>query len=230
MKQSVLLVDDDPLVHRLMGKCLLDNGYSVFNASNGEEALRLMRRSLPDLVVLDLGLNGIGGLDVLGAMKNDKQLARLPIIILTGSETEKMDVLCLERGADDYLNKSFEPDVFMARVKAVIRRSQFQGDKAEVLDLNDFSIDASRRAVILKDRIVENLTSKEFDLLYLLAQNSPRVLSREYIARKVWKGPLGLISSRTIDVHIRRIRQKVGPDMANRVVTAPGQGYKFLKD
>jgi DNA-binding response OmpR family regulator len=230
LKQTILVVDDDPLVHKLIGRSLADHGFSVLQATTGEEGLRVLRRDLPDLVVLDLGLNGIGGMDVLGAIKNDKTLSSVPVIVLTGSDDEKQDVVCLDGGADDYVLKDFRGEVLLARVRAVLRRAQFKGGNNPVLEEGKFSIDTARRAVIFKDRIVENLTSKEFDLLFLLVQNSPQVLSRSFLARKIWKGQLGIVSERTIDVHIRRVRLKLGAEAAKCIVTVSGHGYKFVEN
>lgn len=227
-RQTVLLVDDDPLVRTLVGKTLKEQGFEVLAASSGDQGMSLIRKSAPDLVILDLELQGLCGLDILGAMKNDKDLRRIPIIILTGSDDGKQDVACLDSGADDYVIKTFEADKFMARVRAVLRRSHFGGDSSGMLRTKDMEIDTQRRAVIAQGRVIENFTLKEFDLLCLLATNSPKVLTRDFMAKKVWGDRQEVDNKRTIDVHIRRIRQKLGEPLHNCITTVPGQGYKFV--
>ncbi len=228
MKQTVLLVDDDPLVHKFVGRVLSERGYSVVPANSVENGLKLIRQTAPDLVILDLALNGLSGLDILGALKNDKGLAQIPVIVLTGSDDEKQDVVCLDGGADDYLMKTFKPDQLVARVKAVLRRAHFKGDREGCVQCGDLSIDNERRTVLVKDKVIDNFTTKEFNLLYLLAQKSPKVLSREFLIRKIWPERAVLEDNRTIDVHIRRIRLKLGDKTQERLVTVTGSGYKLV--
>jgi two-component system alkaline phosphatase synthesis response regulator PhoP len=228
MKQMVLLVDDDFLVHSFVGRVLSERGFVVVPAASAEEGLKLMRKDAPDLVILDLALNGVSGLDILGAIKNDRTLAQTPVIVLTGSDDQKQDVVCLDGGADDYVVKTFEPDILIARVKAVLRRTQLKGDRGGTLRCGNLAIDNDRRAVYLNDKVIENFTSKEFDLLYLLAKHSPKVLSRPFLIRKIWPERAVLDNNRTIDVHIRRIRLKLGDRDQTRLVTVTNSGYKLI--
>ncbi len=228
MKETVLLIDDDPLVHKVIGSAFKQQGFLTLAALSGEEGLKLLRKSLPDLVILDLGLNDIGGLDLLGAIRNDKSAAPTPVIVLTGTNRENQDITCLDLGADDYVLKTYDAQTLLARARALLRRVNHGDEKAGVLRCREISIDLGRRAVLLPGRVVENLTPKEFDLLYALARSRPKVLSRRYLAKKIWGGKLGVISKRTIDVHVRRIRKKLGPLESTRIATVAGIGYKFL--
>lgn len=230
MKNTVLVVDDDPIVQRFVGRVLTEKGYSVVPATTAEEGLKMVRSALPDLIILDLGLNGVSGKDILGAIKNDKNIAKTPIIVLTGSDDSRDSVSCLNGGADDYLVKTFDTDIFVARVKAVLRRANFNGQNEGIMRCGDLSLDNESRVVFIKDRMLESFTSKEFDLLFLLAQNSPKILSRNFLIRKLWPERGVLEDNRTVDVHIRRIRLKIDDKLQTRLVTVTGKGYKLLPE
>lgn len=229
MKQNVLVVDDEKITRNILRQALEESGFSVLEAESGKDALKIVRDYLPALTILDLNLLDISGLDVCAAIKNDKLISHVPIIVLTGEDEEGRNISCLDQGADDYMIKPFDWKEVVARVKAVLRRVHYAGGKQEIIRKNGISIDVGRRAVVMDDKIViENLTPKEFDLLSLLVQNSPNLLSREFLTKKVWDCDEQIVHERTIDVHIRRIRFKLGPKILSRLLTVPGTGYKFV--
>jgi DNA-binding response OmpR family regulator len=228
LKADVLVVDDEQPVRELIARCLQRAGFTVQQAASGQEALRLARLTAPGLIVLDLGLPDITGLDVCAAVKNDSGIAETPIVILTGDRQQGQSIVCLESGADDYLNKPCDLAELTARVKAVLRRANPPSKMRELMNLDGLTVDPARRVAFVEDRPVENLTPKEFDILCLLLQSRPDVLSREFLARKVWGDEAVAAESRTLDVHIRRLRQKLGEKAAARLVTVPGRGHRFL--
>lgn len=228
MKQDVLIADDDKLDRHMLKKVLEENGFSVSQAESGKEALRKIREEFPSLLILDFNLGDFSGMDVCAAIKNDERISRVPILILTGDHEEGRNISCLDQGADDYMTKPFDRMELAARVKAIMRRVDYSGARQEVLKRDGLTVDIGQRTVFLNNRKVENLTPKEFDLFCLLVKNSPNLVDRDILARKIWEMSIELLNDRTIDVHIRRVRLKLGPESLGRVLTVPGKGYRFI--
>jgi len=228
MKPDILVADDDKLDRHLLKTALQANGYSVSEVGSGRDAMRKTRENLPSLLILDLNLGDFSGLDVCAALKNDDHVSHIPIIVLTGDDETGKNIACLDQGADDYMTKPFDGPELLARVRAILRRVNYGGKRQEILKVDGLSIDVGRRAVFLKDRAIESLTPKEFDLFYLIAKNSPNLVDRRTVAKKVWNSDVEIINERTIDVHIRRIRLKLGPALLGRLRTVPGKGYKLI--
>ena len=225
---DVLVVEDEPDIRSLIVHHLERDGFRCRTAASGGEALARVRSAPPDLVVLDLMLPGMDGLEVCRRLRGDPATAALPIIMLTAKADEIDRVVGLEMGADDYLAKPFSTKELVARVRAVLRRAR-PGETARALTVGGVSLDPSRHAVTVGGRPVE-LTPKEFDLLHALLAAAGRVLSREHLLNRVWGyARADEIESRTVDVHIRRLRAKLGAE-ERRIATIKGVGYRFETD
>ena len=205
---------------------LKKEGFKAFSANNGEDGLDMARKENPDLVLLDLMLPGMDGLDVCKAIKNDAKTTHIPIIILTAKAQEADKIVGLELGADDYVTKPFSPRELIARIKAVLRRVKEKDKLPEVLRIGDLTIDFSKIMVLIKGKPIE-LTSKEFELLKILIRAKNRVLSRDYLLDTVWGFDQALeIQTRTVDVHITTLRKKLKSE-SKRIITVKNYGYRF---
>ena len=222
------MVEDEPDIRRLITLHLERDGFRCRTASNGPEALREARAVVPDLVVLDLMLPELDGLEVCRQLRRDASTAAVPIIMLTAKSDEVDRVVGLEIGADDYVSKPFSPKELVARVRAVLRRARPE-PAPRVLAQSAITLDPSRHLVTLHGRRLE-LTPKEFDLLHALLDAAGRVLSREHLLNRVWGyARADEIESRTVDVHVRRLRAKLG-DAGTRITTVKSVGYRFEAD
>jgi phosphate regulon transcriptional regulator PhoB len=225
MAQRVLIVEDEPDIRDLLVFHLEREGYQVTACRSGAEALRVARAGPPDLVLLDLMLPELDGLEVCRRLRQDPATQGLPIVMLTARGDEVDRVLGLELGADDYVVKPFSPRELVARIRAVLRRARPEAGHAPLV-VGRIAIDAAAHRVTV-DGAVVSLTRKEFDLLRALAEAQGRVLSREYLLDHVWGySAAGEIESRTVDVHVRRLRQKLGAE-GQRIGTVTGVGYRF---
>jgi phosphate regulon transcriptional regulator PhoB len=225
---DVLVVEDEPDIRNLIVHHLTRDGFRCRTAATGAEALTRVRAAAPDLVVLDLMLPEMNGLEVCRRLRGDPTTAAVPIIMLTAKTDEVDRVVGLEMGADDYVAKPFSPKELVARVRAVLRRAR-PGEPVRPLGVGGVSLDTSRHVVTVDGRPVE-LTPKEFDLLHALLEAAGRVLSREHLLNRVWGyARADEIESRTVDVHIRRLRAKLGAE-ERRIVTIKGVGYRFEPD
>jgi phosphate regulon transcriptional regulator PhoB len=225
MTTTVLVVDDEKDLVDLVQYHLEKDGMKCLEARDGETALQLARERNPDLIVLDLMLPGVDGLEVCRKLRKDPKTASVAIIMLTAKAEEVDRIVGLEMGADDYMVKPFSPRELVARVKAVLRRGQTQ-DLPSVKQIGTLVVDEGKHQVLVAGKRVD-LTVKEFDLLCGLMQANGRVLNREQIMERVWGYSNAVdIESRTVDVHIRRLREKLGEEQ-KRVVTVKGVGYRF---
>ncbi|NOZ29884.1 MAG: response regulator transcription factor [Chloroflexi bacterium] len=233
MSDKVLVVEDEPILVETLTYNLRRQGYEVLTAMDGLSALNLARQERPDLIVLDLMLPKLDGLEVCRILRQEMSI---PILMLTARADEVDRVVGLEMGADDYLTKPFSMRELLARVKALLRRVRMdresmeamaQTGRQETLNLGDLIIDLQRREVRRQGALL-HLKPKEYDLLVFLARNSGVVLSRDLILERVWGWDYDG-GSRTVDVHIRWLREKIEPDPAHptRIVTVRGIGYRF---
>ena len=225
MSATVLVVDDEKDLVELVRYHLEKDGMTCLEARDGETALQLTRERTPDLIVLDLMLPGVDGLEVCRNLRKDPKTASVAIIMLTAKAEEVDRVVGLDLGADDYMVKPFSPRELVARVKAVLRRGQGQETPSHKR-VGMLEGDEGKHQVSIGGLVVE-LTVKEFDLLCALMRANGRVLNREQIMETVWGYSNAVdIESRTVDVHIRRLREKLGEEQ-KRVVTVKGVGYRF---
>jgi DNA-binding response OmpR family regulator len=218
----VLAVDDEPGVLRLIKLELATQGLRVITATDGEEGLRMAEQQRPDLIVLDIMMPEMDGLTV---CKEIRKTSNVPVIILTARGDDIDRIVGLEIGADDYMAKPFNPRELVARVKAVLRRSQGERDVPEVVEAGPLRIDVASREVVLDGHSLQ-LRAKEFDLLTAFAQHKGTVLDRERLLRMVW-GTDYYGDSRTIDVHVAWLRDKLG-DSTVKIQTVWGVGYKLV--
>ena len=229
MTREILVVDDEPDIRRLVVLHLEREGFRCRSAASGPDALREAAARPPALVVLDLMLPGLDGLEVCRRLRADAATAGVPIIMLTAKADEVDRVVGLEVGADDYVVKPFSPKELVARVRAVLRRARPAAGATPVLAAGPLTLDVARHTVTLHGRPLA-LTPKEFDLLRVLLEAAGRVLSREHLLNRVWGyARADEIESRTVDVHIRRLRAKLG-DVGSRIATVKSVGYRFEEE
>jgi len=226
MKQRILVVDDEPDLLELVRVNLAQAGFEVETASKGRGALESVRRSAPDLIVLDLMLPDIQGTDVCRELRTDPKFARLPIIMLTARADEVDRVVGFELGADDYVTKPFSPRELTLRVRAILRRRSQQIDGEESLEYRSLRLDSERHRCFVEDVEVD-LTAKEFDLLKRLMRRPGRVLTRDQLLEEVW-GHDVTVTTRTIDTHVKRLREKLG-NAGAMIETVRGIGYRFCE-
>ncbi|MBI3322464.1 MAG: response regulator transcription factor [Candidatus Omnitrophica bacterium] len=228
IRAKVLIVEDEKNIAKLVAYNLEREGYQASVAKDGEEGLARARKELPDLVVLDLMLPKLDGLEVCRQLKADSHTARIPIIMLTAKAQEADRVVGLEMGADDYVPKPFSPRELVARVKAVLRRSgpAETPETPEIWRCGALTVDWERRIIKAGNRAVK-LTPKEFQLLHTLVEANGRVLSRDSLLEQVWGYDRSMeIQSRTVDIHVSQLRQKLGEE-GKRILTSTGTGYRF---
>ncbi|HEY3073271.1 MAG TPA: response regulator transcription factor [Candidatus Limnocylindrales bacterium] len=225
--KTILVVDDEPKIVQLARDYLEHAGFAVATAGDGKEALTAVRQHRPDLVVLDLGLPELDGLDVTRTIRRD---SNLPIVMLTARDDEVDKLLGLELGADDYLTKPFSPRELVARVRAVLRRTAAQLDSGDLIRAGDVTLDVPRMRAEVGGRAVE-LTPTEFQLLATLAERPGRIFTRGQLLDKV-RGVTFESYERAIDTHVKNLRKKIEPDprQPRYVLTAYGVGYRFADE
>jgi DNA-binding response OmpR family regulator len=218
--RSVLLVEDDDAIADMLRTFFERDGYRFLHALTGEEAVERLRIRPVSAILLDLNLPGIDGVET---CRRIREFAKTPVIMLTARDSEVDKVLGLEMGADDYVTKPFSPRELLARVKAVLRRSEEPPATARVIEISGFEIDSGRRTVVTPSGDVVEPTAKEFDLLWFLADNAGFAMSRSQILQGVW-GYEYFGETRTVDVHIRQLRKKIE---GIPIETVWGVGYRL---
>ncbi|MGN6249636.1 MAG: response regulator transcription factor [Ginsengibacter sp.] len=219
-KYTILVADDEMDILEILDFNLKAEGYNVITTTNGNEAIQLARQHKPDMIMLDVMMPGKTGLEVCKILRADKDFENTIIIFLTALNDDTTEIKGLETGADDYITKPISPKVLISRANALFRR--ITRESGSGLQIGDLSIDREKYMVKLKGEEIV-LARKEFELLALLASKPSKVFLRNEIMDKVW-GTEVIVGDRTIDVHIRKIRQKLGDDC---IVTVKGVGYKF---
>jgi len=223
--ERVLVVDDEEDILELVGYNLEKEGYRVERAASGEEALRAARSRPPDLIVLDLMLPGMGGLEACKILKHGEATSHVPIVMLTAKGEEADIVTGLELGADDYVTKPFSPRVLVARIRAVLRRRAAEPpDEATPLNVGELSIHPGRHEVLVRGESVE-LTATEFRILHFLARRPGWVFTRYQIVDGA-QGPDAMVTDRSVDVHMVSLRRKLGP-LSDQIETVRGVGYRL---
>lgn len=225
MKPTVLIVDDEKDLLDLVRYHIEKAGIACLEAQSGEMALQIARERTPELIILDLMLPGMDGLEVCKHLRKDQRTASVSIIMLTAKAEEIDRIVGLEMGADDYMVKPFSPRELLARIKAIFRRGPLQ-EITHLKRIGTLEIDEGKHQVTVQGNVI-NLTVKEFALLCALIKAKGRVLNRDQILETVW-GYSNVIDivSRTVDVHIRRLREKLGEER-KRILTIKGVGYRF---
>ena len=223
--EVILLIEDEKNILELVKYNLEQEGFRILTATKGNTGLETALKERPALVILDLMLPGMNGLEICKTLKQNDKTRTIPIIMLTAKGTESDKVVGLELGADDYITKPFSPREFVARIKAVLRRSQ-EKPTEEILRSGTIELDMTKHELRLKGKPVE-ITAKEFELLRVLMSSRERVLTREVLLSKVWGYENSMnIETRTVDMHIGQLRKKIGKE-AERIVTIKSVGYRF---
>jgi two-component system alkaline phosphatase synthesis response regulator PhoP len=222
-KQKILIVDDEPDILELIEYNLKKEGYQVFLARNGQEAVAEAKRSLPDLIVLDIMMPKMDGIEACRIMRTMPEFKNTFMVFLTARSEEYSEIAGFNVGADDYIAKPIKPRALVSRINAILRRNAPAEDVTEnKLEIGDLVIDREAYLVFKSGEKVV-LAKKEFELLYLLASKPGKVYTREVILKNIWEDSV-VVTNRTIDVHIRKLREKLGDDV---VSTVKGVGYKF---
>jgi DNA-binding response OmpR family regulator len=230
MNNRILLVDDDQELLAALELKLDKEGFQVETAPDGEVALEIIRKKLPDLVILDVNMPKVNGMEVCKTLRSDEQTRDLAVIMLTARDDEIDRVLGLEFGADDYVTKPYNARELILRIKALLKRIfPVQNNPAtkDIFQIGALSIDMDKHEVRVEEEVVE-LTLTEFKLLAHLSQNQGKIKTRDFLLEQIWEYGDGVFS-RTIDTHIQRLRAKLG-DTGKYIKTVRGVGYRFEKD
>lgn len=220
--KTILVVDDEKDLLDLIEYNLKKEGFQVLKAENGEQGIALAKQSKPDLVLLDIMMPKMDGLEAVEIMRKDDDLKRIPIIFLTARSDEKTEVEGLNKGGDDYITKPISTTKLISRIKAVMRRFDETQEAQNKLDVHDLEIDKDRYIVKRGEKEFQ-LPRKEFELLFFLASRKGKVLDRQTLLNKVWGDNIYVVD-RTVDVHVRKIREKLGD---HYIETVKGVGYRF---
>lgn len=220
---KILLVDDEPDILEIVGYNLTQEGYQIVTASNGREAIAKAKKELPDLIIMDVMMPEMDGMEACENIRNIPELRDVIITFLTARSEDYSQVAGFDAGADDYITKPIKPKLLVSKVKALLRRlKESSGQDSETLNVGGIEINREEYKII-KDDIEISLPRKEFELFYLLASKPGKVFKRDEILDKVWGNEV-VVGGRTIDVHIRKLREKIGDDLFK---TIKGVGYKF---
>ncbi|MDX1638407.1 MAG: response regulator transcription factor [Balneolaceae bacterium] len=221
-KQTILVVDDEQDLLDLIEYNLKKEGFDVLKAEDGEEGIEVAREHRPNLVLLDIMMPKMDGLEVVEVMREDEDLKRIPIIFLTARGDEKTEVEGLDKGGDDYITKPISTTKLISRIKAVLRRFEETEEPVNRLEVHDIEIDKDRY-IVTRGEEEFHLPRKEFELLYFLASRKGKVMDRQTLLNHVWGDNIYVVD-RTVDVHVRKIREKLGDEY---IETVKGVGYRF---
>ena len=221
---KILLVDDEPDIIEIIRFNLEQKGYTIFTASDGIEAIRIAEEKLPHLIIMDVMMPNLDGIEACERLRADDRFKDTIIMFLTARSEDYSYVAAFDAGADDYVPKPIKPKVLMSKVKGLLRRFREKEDIQNTLKFDQLVIDREAYKIINKDKEIY-LPRKEFELIYLLASRPDKVHKRQTIMEKVWGNDV-IVGDRTIDVHIRKLREKIGH---NYFKTVKGIGYKFIK-
>ena len=225
----ILLVEDESAIHAVINRVLTQDGLEVTWARNGASAMVCIEKILPHVIILDLVLPDISGSEICSRIRNNPAVRGVPILVLTGCTTLGLPADCLNAGADDFLPKPFDALELQARVRALLRRPRLYMTPQGVIEEGSVRILSGSRDVFFRGQKLPPLTPKEFELVKALVLHSPVVLSKKELARIVWAEPSDLLHPRTVDVHIRRIRLKLGPVAGLGLKTVPAVGYQWVE-
>jgi two-component system phosphate regulon response regulator PhoB len=223
--QKILVAEDEPDVLNLLAGNLKTAGYQVLKAEDGESALEQARTAMPSLIVLDIMLPEMSGLEVCRVLKSQPSTRIIPVLMLTSKAEEVDRIVGLELGADDYVTKPFSPRELVLRIRSILRRSHANQETTDIIRHGDIQVDRSRCEVQIRGKSIE-FTATEFKLLTVLMERRGRVQSRDTLLNDVW-GYESAIDTRTVDTHIRRLREKLGKS-ADCIETVRGFGYRMM--
>jgi two-component system, OmpR family, alkaline phosphatase synthesis response regulator PhoP len=222
---KVLVVDDEEPILELLKYNLEKNGYEVKTALDGARAVDIARKFIPDLVLLDIMMPKMDGVETCRQLRDMPELQKMFVVFLTARSEEYSEVAAFDIGADDYITKPIKPRALMSRIGALFRRDSKKSSPSSIITLGDLTIDRTSYTIKMNGSEI-NLPKKEFELLYFLAQNPNKVFSREDLLQNIWGSDVYVLA-RTVDVHIRKVREKIGDDY---ITTVKGVGYKFTQN
>ena len=219
---KVLVVDDDPDIVEILKYNLKNSGYSVKSAANGVEAIKKAKKFIPDIILMDVMMPEMSGIEACEEIKNIDQLSQAIIIFLSARSEDYTQISAYDAGADDYISKPVKPKILLKKISNIAKKISSQKNAPKTIDLGSIKIN-KEEYVVIKDKKEILLPRKEFELLFLLATKPDKVFTREEIMNKVW-GAQVIVGDRTIDVHVRKLREKIGE---KHIKTLKGVGYKF---
>ena len=222
---KVLVVDDEEPILELLKYNLEKNGYEVKTALDGAKAVDIARKFVPDLVLLDIMMPKMDGVETCRLLRDLPELQKMFVVFLTARSEEYSEVAAFDIGADDYITKPIKPRALMSRISALFRRDSKKSSPSSIITIGDLTIDRTSYTIKVNGKEI-NLPKKEFELLYFLAQNPNKVFSREDLLQNIWGSDVYVLA-RTVDVHIRKVREKIGDDY---ITTVKGVGYKFTQN
>ena len=220
--ESVLIIDDEADIRDILAYNLKKEGFTVHTASNGKDGIEMAHSTQPDIIILDVMMPEMDGIEVCDVLRNDPSTKHIRICFLTARSEDYSQIAGLDAGADDYVSKPIKPRVLISRLKALLRRNASIDEESKITEDSTLHIDREKYLVVSNGETV-HLPRKEFELLALLASKPEKVFDRDYILKSVW-GDGVVVGDRTIDVHIRKLRGKIGDDY---IKTVKGVGYKF---
>lgn len=224
LAHKVLVVDDEEPILELLKYNLEKSGYEVKTAQDGARAVDIARKFVPDLVLLDIMMPKMDGVETCRQLRDMPELQKTFVVFLTARSEEYSEVAAFDIGADDYITKPIKPRALMSRISALFRRESKKSSPSNTITIADLTIDRTSYTVSIDGREI-NLPKKEFELLYFLAQSPNKVFNREELLQNIW-GTDVYVLARTVDVHIRKVREKIGD---NYITTVKGVGYKFMQ-
>lgn len=228
MADRVLIIEDEGSIQTVIQRILSDAGFETTIAANGRTGLQCVHDAPPNLVVLDLALPDIGGADICRKIRADERTRAVPILILTGCSTAGLPADCLNAGADDFLPKPFDARELAARVQAILRRPRLYLTPDGIIERGSIRIQNGSREIVFRGAKIPPLTPKEFLLMKVLVTHSPNVVNKAELARLVWEEPADMLHPRTVDVHVRRLRIKLGTVAGRGLKTVPAIGYQWV--
>jgi|TARA_B100001093_G_scaffold501664_1_gene553619 two-component system alkaline phosphatase synthesis response regulator PhoP len=222
LSTKVLIVDDDPEIIEILNYNLVNSGFQVKSAFNGIEAVKIAKKFIPDIILLDVMMPEMDGIEACIKIKEIKKLSSTRIIFLSARGEDFTQIAAFDAGADDYINKPVKPKILLKKISSIAKRLNSSKNLSNILDLGEIKIDRDSYLVTI-NKEEKNLPRKEFELLYLLLSKPGKVFTRDEIMLKVWGSEI-VVGDRTIDVHIRKLREKIGDKY---IKTIKGIGYKF---
>lgn len=226
MAHSILLVDDEQDILEFLEYNLLKEGYKIYTASNGRDAYNLAKLHQPDLIVLDVMMPEMDGVETCKMIRQMPSFENTLIVFLTARSADEFEIEGFNVGADDFISKPIRPKVFISRIKALLKRRSNAKREDLKRKFNSIVIDLERRSVLINDLEVDTLPKKQFEILVLLSSKPERYFSREEIYHKIWGDDI-IVGDRTLDVHIRKLREQIGKDF---IKTSKGIGYAFIAE
>lgn len=224
MSNTILLVDDERDILEFLEYNLLKEGFKIYTAENGKEAIEVAKKYQPELIVLDVMMPEMDGVETCKKLRELSSFKDTLIVFLTARSADEFEIEGFDVGADDYISKPIRPKVFISRIKALLKRRVATDKESLVRKFENISIDIEKRQITLGEKIIDSLPKKQFEILTLLSSKPERYFSREEIYHKIWGDDI-IVGDRTLDVHIRKLREQIGNDF---IKTSKGIGYAFI--